>query len=506
MAEKELNNNLTLLAKSSLIVWVGLVLSKILTYLYRIVIARYYGPEVYGLFSLALTILLFFVFFSSLGLAEGLIRYVSFYRGKKEYKKIKYMIKIALSTLLFSATLTGIILFFSSPFISLTLFKNPSLIPFLKVFSVLVPIWAFSRAILEITRAFEKIYQYSFFLNIFQNLTKLILLLLLIFIGFENSAIIFSYFLAIIFLFLLSYMYYRFKIFKIFEDQDTSKVQKKKLVCSLFSYSWPIMFNGIALYIFYWTDSFVVGYFSTVEQVGFYNVAVTIALLLMFAPEMFMQLFFPLITKQYSSENYSLIRGLSKQTNKWIFLLNLPLFLLIFIFSGAFVNLLFGSEYLVAENALRILAVGFCFFSLSKVSNNLLSTFGKSKLILLNLFSISFFNFILNVLLVPRYGLNGAAFSTSLSLIILGMLFLFEANFFLDIIPFKRKMLKIFSSGLIPLLILLFFSEILEINYFSLSLLGSFFILLYIFFIFITNSLDKQDIRTILSFIKRVDH
>ena len=60
---KEVNQGLKILAKSSIIVFIGIFLSKILIYIYRIIIARNFGPEVYGLFSLAIIIMGWFLFF-----------------------------------------------------------------------------------------------------------------------------------------------------------------------------------------------------------------------------------------------------------------------------------------------------------------------------------------------------------------------------------------------------------------------------------------------------------
>ena len=68
----EIEKNLNLIAKSSIFVFGAIIISKIFTYLYRIVIARYYGPEVYGLFSLGIMIFGFFVAFASLGFSEGM--------------------------------------------------------------------------------------------------------------------------------------------------------------------------------------------------------------------------------------------------------------------------------------------------------------------------------------------------------------------------------------------------------------------------------------------------
>src|SRR3989338_1315657 len=81
------NNPMRLLAQSSVIVFIGIVLSKILTYLYRVIIAPELGPEIYGLFSLALVVSSFFVMAASLGLPDGALSYLSFYRGKNQLKK-----------------------------------------------------------------------------------------------------------------------------------------------------------------------------------------------------------------------------------------------------------------------------------------------------------------------------------------------------------------------------------------------------------------------------------
>ena len=61
-----------------------------------------------------------------------------------------------------------------------------------------------------------------------------------------------------------------------------------------------------------------------------------------------------------------------------------------------------------------------------------------------------------NFILIPLYGINGAAFATTFSLIMLNLNFLFFSNRELNIIPFRAKMIDItiytfiLSGGLIP--------------------------------------------------------
>jgi len=240
-----------------------------------------------------------------------------------------------------------------------------------------------------------------------------------------------------------------------------------------------------------------------VEQVGFYNAAIPIVALLGIFPDLFIQLFFPLINREYSSNNNpKIIQQLSKQVSKWIFIFNLPLFLLIFIFPGAIINLLFGAQYLVAENALRILIFGGFFSSLIALSSSLISMTGRSKLVLSNIMALTIFNVILNILLIPQYGLEGAAMATTISWILFSIIYFLEIRFFLSFLPIRRKMIKILFISLIPTGLLVYIKQFLPINLLTLILLGGTFFLTYLFLIFITNCLDKNDLM-ILNTIKK---
>ncbi len=502
--QKEINKNLKFLAKTSLIVLIGLILSKLLTYFYRILIARYFGPEEYGQFSLAIIVLGLFVAISTLGLTDGLLRYISLYRGKREQNKINYLINFCATLLLISGIISCLIMFFSASFISKEIFHNESLILYIKVFSFLVPMSIFMNVFITIIRAYEEINIYSFIQNILQNLVKLIFLLIFIFFGFKGGAVIFSYFLGIFSMLAVSYFFCRYKLSEIFVKYQVSNKIKKKINKEVLSYSWPIVFFGLTISILYWTDSFLLGYFKSVTEVGIYNAALPIVTLLSMAPEIFGQLFIPLIAKEYAKKNLSMIKELSKQIVKWIFIINLPLFLIILIFPGVAINLLFGANYLAAENALMLLSVGGIFVSLTTISASLLFIKGKSKLVLINILGVAIINIILDIILIPKYGLEGAAFATMFSNILFGTAALIETKIYFGFIPLRKKMASIFIASFVPLVLILFIKEILVINLLSLILIGLLFVLVYLMIIYAINGFDENDVLIIKSIKKKV--
>jgi len=496
------NHSLKRIAKTSFIVFTGIILSKILAYLYRIVIARDFGPEIYGIFSLAVVLAGVFSIFASLGLDEGILRFVSFYRGKNEKNKIQQVIRFSLKIMFFTSIFSGLILFFLSGAISKEVFHNNNLIIFLKWFSLFIPVFIISGIFWSALKAYEEIGWYSFLSYILQNFLQLAVLLFLIFLNFKEKSVVFSYTIGFLILFVVSFLVCKYKIPEIFHKPRINIKTRKEVNKELFAYSWPMMFMGAMLSIYTWIDSLTIGYFKDMSQIGIYNAAVPIATFLGLVPALFISLFFPLVTKEFSRKNFKLIKDLSQQIGKWIFILNLPLVIILVFFPGAVINLLFGQGFMGAAGALRFLAIGTFFFSIFSVSNTLLSMVGKSKTILVNIIVISIINLLLNIILVPKYGIEGAAFSTMLSYILWGLITLFQARKYTSIVPLKRKMFRVFFIMIIPASILFLIKQFIPINLFTMLVQGTLFLLLYLILILATGCLDKNDIM-ILNFIKK---
>ena len=501
--EKKFNNILELMFETSLFVLIGILLSKIFSYLYKIIIARYFGADIYGLYSLSLVIVGLFAAISGLGLSEGSLRYISLYRGKNEISKIRYVYKTTFKITLFTTITAALILFFSAEFISLTFFKNNDLIIFLKVFSFLIPFWVFSIFFMNIMIAFEKVKQQTILEKILQSSAKFFFLLFFIFLGLKTNAIIFSFFLGILVFLLGTYLYCKYKLPQIFFDYNLKDSEKNEVFKGLISYSIPIMLFWTISSVFYWTDSLLIGFFKTSVDIGIYNAAIPLAALLTLAPELFIQLLFPIITKEYGRKNFQLIKKLSMQIGKWIFIINLPVFFLMILFPGVIINIFFGEAYLGAVNAFRFLLIGNLFFSMFIISNKLLEMAGKTKILLMDLLITGILNLVLNIILIPKNyifgienlnGINGAAIATAISMIVLNLLLMAHARYYTSIIPLGKKFFKIFLISIIPILILFILKSLISINLFSMILIAITFLLTYVFLLFLFRGLDESDL------------
>lgn len=512
--ENSVEASLKFFAKSSIIVFVFIILSKLLSYVFRVIIARYFHSEVYGLFSLGTAITECLVAIFLLGLATGVVRFISLYRGEDNIEKIRYVIKVSKITVIISGLIGGLILLIFSNIIAVNIFNEPRLRIYLIFFSLAVPISVIGTFFMSLLQAYEQINWYSFIKSVLFNLVELIALISLIFIfmslnfdkGIFYYSIIISYIFTHISILIVSYSLCKIKLNSSIKKSNLGKEEGKIITKELFSFSWPLIFVGLVTILFSWIDSFMIGIYKDASAVGIYNVAVPIALLLTIASQLFVYLFLPIITKEYARGNKYLIKELTQQIGKWIFMINLPILMIVFIFPGTIINILFGPEYLSAMWSLRFLSIAMIFNSILFFSQYLLSMIGKTKEILYYLIISTIINIILNMILIPMpiiagldnsLGLVGASIATMITYIVWSIITILTAKKHLGIVPIRKKMLMIGIVSIIPTLLIYFIRNLFPKTLIFLILEGLIFLIVYTILIIITKCLDKNDLMII---------
>lgn len=490
------------MVKASFFILIGILISKVVTYLFKVVIARKFGAEAYGLFSLATIIIGLTITFASIGLADGLIRYLSYYRGKKAYNKIRYLTKTSTKIVAITGVLSFLLIFFSAGFISTYFFHNPQLATYIKILSFSIPFSLITNIVLALLRSYEQARTYSFLVNIFQNISRFIILIVLIFVGVNWRSIALSHTISVIILFGLAYWMSRKIIFDLAQSKEIKGKERKSVLKELFYYSWPLIFVGILYSLFYWTDSLLIGYFKDASSVGIYNVAVTLVGLFGIAPDIFMQIFLPIISNQLSKGKNTVIMDVTKQLSKWIYLMNIPLLGIMIFYPGVVINILFGKAFLEASLPLSILSIGAFCGGFASLFTGLISMKGYSKTILFDFLAAGVINFVLNVLLIPRYGLVGASIATSISWIIFSILLLAQVKIKYGFFPFK-KMLRISCAALALLIIIFFIDRVITPTIYNLIGAAIILVLIYPIIIYFCKGFDKNDLDIAVSIKKK---
>jgi O-antigen/teichoic acid export membrane protein len=494
--EVVIDKALKLIVRSSFIVFITVILSKLLAWAYRVIIVRYYGIEAYGYYSLLILVLGLFVTFGSLGFVDGLLRYIPKYLGEKKNQNARYLLNYSIVSLLVSGLISVVLLFFFSDYIAIKVFKDVGFSSLLKVFSLLILAWIFSNVFLTTINSLEKIGWYSFLSDVLPNISRVGIILILIFLGSSMNAVFISYGASLIILVTFSYIIFK-RYSHVLIKKEISLAEKESMKKEFRAYSFPMVFTGGVSKLNFWIDSLIIAIFLTPSDVGFYNAAIPVALLLHIIPELFYPLFFPLITRMISSKNREVAKDISKQLGKWVFMINLPIFILLFFFPDVVLGFIFNISDPVTSSSLRILSLGAFITSFLYISQRLLLIHGFSKTLLFNSVLALVANIILNVILIPKYGIMGAAIATSSVWVAVGILFTIQSHRLSAITPLKRAILKVILLSIIPIILLISFKNLMT-NITSFLIGGVIFTLIYSLLIYFF-ALDKKDLSILIS-------
>mgnify|MGYP001578847148 FL=1 len=344
------------IAKGAILVFLGMIFGRLIGYLYVMLVARL-GSSQYGILSLGIAIVSFLSALATLGLDEGVLRYISYYKGKEDKARIKGAIVSSLRIVIPLSLFFSLIMFIFSKQIATKFSSGNELIPILKIFSFVLPFMVVRNIFLVSMRALQKVKYEITVKEFIERLTRLILTFILIYLGYKVFGAALAYLLAVLVSFVFSIYFLEKKVFPIFKKEIKSVVYPKELL----SYSLPLLLGGFLVLIMSWIDTLMLGIFRTVSEVGIYNVASPTAQLMLMAPTALIFLFIPIITELYGKKELFGIKKVYKTTSKWIFLINLPLFLLMILFSKQLLRILFGNEYVAGYSVLIILSLGFIF-------------------------------------------------------------------------------------------------------------------------------------------------
>jgi O-antigen/teichoic acid export membrane protein len=211
-------------------------------------------------------------------------------------------------------------------------------------------------------------------------------------------------------------------------------------VKTVISHSWPFGLAGLFHLVYFQSDIILVQYITGLEAAGVYNVAFTIMVAVLLFPGIIYQKF--LLPKMHRWANHDRERfyQVYKQGNVIMLVLGLVAMLFIWTLGPWVVSLLFGEVYQEAIGLLMILGVSFpILFVASSIGATLVTqSHMKSKVKLMGLVAI--LNIVLNLVLIPDFGAEGAAIATVISNFVLLVVFYITAQK----LVFRRERIKNF--------------------------------------------------------------
>jgi len=193
----------------------------------------------------------------------------------------------------------------------------------------------------------------------------------------------------------------------------------KKLMKDLFFFGMPVIVSSIGWLILGYTDTAVLTLFRTMKEVGLYNVVLPTVSLLFYFTAAVSTVILPMVSEMWAKKHNEKLKNGLKMIYNYSLVFILPFALLMFVFPEIILNLLFGPQYVVASNALRIISIGSIFYTIAYINLNIISGIGQPKITSYIVLAAALFNLVGNFILIPKYGIIGAAITTAIGFFIM---------------------------------------------------------------------------------------
>lgn len=484
------------IAKGAGTVFLFTVAASFLGYLIRLLLTRQLSVADYGLFYALFAFVSFFILFRDLGFGSAIVKFMPEFGAKKQYKKLKSMLVFTFRIQLIFVLLSIIFLTIFSNWFALHIFHQP-VSYLIKIFSFIL----FADLVLVFERCVFQGNQKMLLLSLTNFLRVFLILILLFFfkpLNIEKTIFIFVLAPILTALILSPKIYSLVRPLLKYKTKITKGLKKQ-----IIKFSLPVFFGLIAYMILGYTDTIMLTMFRSLEEVGLYQVALPTSRLLFVFTAALTSILFPLSSELWSSDKKEKLKLILEKMIKFSFVLILPALLIMLSFPKLVLNLFFGSQYIQAYLGLQILSLTSIFFLLRGIMGTTLAGIGKPILNTKAAVIMALSNVIINLLLIPHYGILGAATATLLSFMIGFAITLNYTKRYVQISFPVKSIFKSLVNSLIVLFLIYKLKAILVMRPITeFIIVSSTAIMVYAMLTFVTKTLSRNDIKIFGSVVK----
>jgi O-antigen/teichoic acid export membrane protein len=214
------------------------------------------------------------------------------------------------------------------------------------------------------------------------------------------------------------------------KNEELEVNYNEETIKDIIKYSIPIAFSTVSLYLLSSIDIFVIKYYEGSTNVAFYSVAVKVITVIAVAINAISLSVATEIAYNFTNKNFDELRRILKKSGQIIFYFSLISSLFLFLFCKP-ILCVFGKQYLASSTAFIILLAGNLIMSISGNTYIYLLMTNKGMIMVKLLLLSVLINLSLNLILIPRFGIEGAAIASITAIIFwnfLGAFYIFKID------------------------------------------------------------------------------
>lgn len=385
------------------IVWMGL------GYVVTVLSARWFGADGMGLMAMINTIIVFGGAIAGLGIQQSVVRYINQWKAQGVEGRIKTLHWYILKTVLPFSILIAVLLYFGRHWLAISVFKEPRLAELIVWLALAFPLIVLGNIGLEMVKGYKMVARYVSIQKIWKLVVKFTIITIVFMtttdIAWPTYALIGSSLIG--FFFAVPFLWKQWKQLPASESITNSAILKTSL---------PMMVASISMVIMNQTDIVMLGMMTSTKEVGIYQTAFRLATLVPFGLVVVNMIIPQKIAQLYHWGEKKKLTSLMKLWSLISWSIGLVTFI-IFSFFARQRMALFGPEFIIGSTLLIMLCFGQLVNAAAGSVGFYLNMTGRQVLFQNIVLGTASLNIILNLILIPIYGMEWAAIASAVCLI-----------------------------------------------------------------------------------------
>jgi O-antigen/teichoic acid export membrane protein len=439
------------ISRQSSFFFIGTIFTAGTGYLFKVYLARVLGAKALGIYALGMTIIGFVGLFNAFGLPQSAVRFVAAYRATGRTEQLRHFLGRGLFLLLFSNLILGGLLLLAGPWIAIHFYRTPELKEYFGLFVLLMLLGALTTFLGQVLAGYKDVARRTVITNFIGTPLAMVLSIVLIVWGLGLRGYILAQILGGVAVLVLLGLAVR-TLTPATRDIRLpifSPLEKQVVSFSAFAL-------GVSLleFLMAQSDKVLIGFYLNARDVGIYAVAMGLVSFVSIVLQSVNQIFSPAIADLHARGDLALLTRLFQTLTKWCLGLTLPLGAVMIIFAPVLMHV-FGRDFEVGWPVLVIGTIGQVVnCGVGSVGYLLLMSGHQRDLVRIQTV-MAVVMVALGLLLVPKWGIVGAAIVAAVTNLVSNLWYLWEVRRKLGMSPYNMSYFRLLVPLAGTLLVLL---------------------------------------------------
>ena len=432
------------ISRHSGVFFAGTMFTAAMGYLFKVYLARTLGAEALGLYALGMTIIGFLGLFSALGLPQSAVRFVALYSATGKGPQLRAFIIRCVGLLLVANLMIGALVVGAGPWVAAHFYHTLALGRYFKLFALIMFFGALTTFFGQVLQGYRDVSRRTVITNFVGTPLMMLLTVGLVMLGKGLWGYLVAQVLsAAVVVALLVATAWKLS------PPSARKLRGPVLPLESQAFSFATVVFGIGMLEFFLAqaDKILIGFYINPREVGIYAVAMAIVAFVPLALQSVNQIFSPTIADLHSRGEHELLGRLFQTLTKWILALTLPLATVTIVFAKPLMRI-FGLDFEAGWIVLVIGTLGQLINCGTGSVGYLLLMSGNQKRLIKVQAVMTGVTILLNAVLIPKWGITGAALSSAITNAASNTWYLRELKHSLGMSPYNRSYLRLLPPAL----------------------------------------------------------